>query len=56
MAPASKRETRRMAAAYCPVILLLDCSQSMEGEPICQLNNALHRFCDERVEDRAAAL
>ena len=39
----------------CPVVLLLDCSGSMEGEPIHELNRALRQFHDELVEDPVAS-
>lgn len=38
----------------CPVILLLDCSSSMEGPPIIELNRALQSFYDEVREDPVA--
>ncbi len=40
----------------CPVALLLDCSQSMEGEPVAELNAALRQFLDELGGDPVAAM
>jgi len=40
----------------CPVALLLDCSQSMEGEPVAELNTALRQFLNELGEDPVAAM
>jgi len=39
----------------CPVALLLDCSASMDGEPLAELNRALRQFCGELGEDPVAA-
>ncbi len=41
-------------APRCPVILLLDTSSSMYGEPINELNRALKQFIKETAEDEAA--
>ena len=40
----------------CPVALLLDCSQSMEGEPVAEMNTALRQFLGELREDPVAAM
>ena len=39
----------------CPVVLLLDTSGSMAGEPISELNAAIKLFKDELVDDSLAA-
>ncbi len=39
----------------CPLVLLLDCSGSMAGEPIAELNNGLRRLKNELEEDSLAA-
>lgn len=39
----------------CPVVLLLDTSASMKGEPIEELNRGLQAFRDELMEDDLAA-
>ena len=38
----------------CPVALLLDCSGSMQGPSIAELNQALRQFCDELGADIVA--
>lgn len=43
-------------AARLPVVVLLDCSSSMEGEPIDELNKGVNRFFAEVREDDAAAM
>jgi uncharacterized protein YegL len=40
----------------CPVVLLLDTSHSMHGEPINELNNALQAFADALKRDTLASL
>lgn len=40
----------------CPVVLLLDTSASMSGEPIQELNKGIERFQSSVVEDDLAAL
>jgi uncharacterized protein YegL len=40
----------------CPVVLLLDTSGSMQGNPIRELNEGLHAFRDAIQADRLAAL
>ena len=44
------------SAPRCPVILLLDTSYSMEGEPIKQLNAAVRQFLRETADDEAASM
>lgn len=39
----------------CPVVLLLDCSGSMEGAPAAELSRGLQSFYDEVMEDPVAA-
>jgi uncharacterized protein YegL len=39
----------------CPCILLLDCSSSMQGAPIKELNNGLKIFKDQLISDNLAA-
>jgi uncharacterized protein YegL len=46
----------RNPAARVPVVVLLDCSGSMEGEPIDELNRGLQRFFDEIRDDDAASV
>lgn len=43
-------------APRCPVILLLDTSSSMDGQPIYELNQALRQFIRETSEDEAAGM
>ena len=43
-------------APRCPVVLLLDTSSSMEGQPIRELNAGLRQFIDETSRDEAASL
>lgn len=43
-------------AARIPVVVVLDCSSSMEGEPIDELNKGVARFFAEVRADDAAAL
>ena len=43
-------------AACVPVVVLLDCSYSMRGEPIAELNNGVNRFLAEVRNDDAAAM
>jgi uncharacterized protein YegL len=40
----------------CPVVLLLDTSDSMRGEPIAQLNQGLQQFAQEIKDDPLASL
>ena len=40
----------------CPVVMLLDTSGSMEGEPIAELNQGLKLFADTIKEDKLASL
>lgn len=44
------------SAPRCPVILLLDTSYSMEGEPIKLLNAAVRQFLQETAADEAASM
>lgn len=44
------------SAPRCPVILLLDISGSMSGEPIRELNAGLQQFIDEASQDEAASM
>ena len=39
----------------CPVVLLLDRSESMRGDPIAQLNEGLRKFRDEITQDPIAS-
>lgn len=43
-------------APRCPVVLLLDTSGSMEGEPIDELNLGVRQFLRETSEDEAAGM
>ncbi len=43
-------------APRCPVVLLLDVSGSMSGEPINELNEGLRQFIQETAEDEAASM
>ena len=43
-------------APRCPVVLLLDTSGSMYGQPIQELNSALCQFIQETSEDEAASM
>ena len=43
-------------APRCPVILILDTSASMKGEPIAELNTALRQFIREVAADEAASM
>ena len=43
-------------APRCPVILLLDTSYSMAGEPIQELNQGVQQFISETVYDEAASM
>lgn len=43
-------------APRCPVILLLDTSYSMDGQPIRELNAGLRQFIDETSHDEAASM
>lgn len=43
-------------APRCPVTLLLDVSGSMSGQPISELNAALHQFIQETQADEAASM
>lgn len=43
-------------APRCPVVLLLDTSSSMSGEPIEELNDGLKQFINETCADEAASM
>lgn len=43
-------------APRCPVVLLLDVSISMEGEPIRELNQGYRQFLQETMNDEAASM
>ena len=43
-------------APRCPVVLILDTSASMKGEPIAELNTALWQFIREISSDEAASM
>ncbi len=44
------------SAPRCPVVLLLDVSDSMSGQPIDELNQGLRQFIRETAEDEAARM
>lgn len=43
-------------APRCPVVLLLDTSSSMSGQPIDELNQGLRQFIQETADDEAAGM
>ena len=43
-------------APRCPVVLLLDASSSMDGQPIAELNAAVRQFIRETQADEAASM
>lgn len=44
------------SAPRCPVVLLLDVSGSMDGQPIQELNAGLRQFINETANDEAASM